>query len=125
MSIGGVMVVRGRTRRVTRTHVRCQPQTQQISTASRARVTCRLGDARQTLEMRNVTVLSDATNYVVVHSEGRRFPGLVVQGDRLNDWQRLVSGGDVDSIAILAEELAIAVEEYKRVCEARGQELPF
>ena len=56
--------------------------------------------------MKHVTVLSDVTNYVVVQTEGRRFPGLVVQGDRLREWARLAAGGDSDAIELLARHLA-------------------
>jgi hypothetical protein len=71
------------------------------------------------IEMRDVRVLSDATNYVVVHVEGRRFPGLVVQGDRLREWLRLARAGDPMSVDLLADELTTSVEEYERIC---GQE---
>ena len=66
--------------------------------------------------MRVVEVLSDATNYVVVRTEGRKHPGLVVQGDRLHEWLRLARKGDADAIELLQEELALSVAEYERVC---------
>jgi hypothetical protein len=66
--------------------------------------------------MRAVEVLSDATNFVVVRTEGRRHPGLVVQGDRLREWLRLAQVGDADAIESLQEELAASVAEYERVC---------
>jgi len=67
--------------------------------------------------MRTVEVLSDATNYVVVRTEGRRYPGLVVQGDRLREWLRLARAADATSIDLLADALAVSVEEYERVCD--------
>ena len=68
--------------------------------------------------MRTVEVLSDATNYVIVRSEGRGHPGLVVQGDRLREWLRLARVGDSVSIELLADELTESVTEYERVCGA-------
>ncbi len=68
--------------------------------------------------MRSVEVLSDATNYVIVRTEGRKHPGLVVQGDRLGEWLRLARAGDPESIGLLADELAASVAEYERVCAA-------
>ena len=66
--------------------------------------------------MRTVEVLSDATNYVVVRTEGRRYPGLVVQGDRLREWLRLARVADPTSIDLLADALSESVAEYERVC---------
>lgn len=66
--------------------------------------------------MRAVEVLSDATNFVVVRTEGRKHPGLVVQGDRLREWLRLAQVSDTDAIESLREELAASVAEYERVC---------
>jgi len=74
--------------------------------------------------MKSVTVLSDATNFNVVHSEGRRYPGLVLQGDRLRAWHQLVHRGDSDSIEWLAEEIAESLAEYERVCALHGLSMP-
>ena len=68
--------------------------------------------------MRSVEVLSDATNYVIVRTEGRKHPGLVVQGDRLGEWLRLARAGDPESIELLADQLAESVAEYERLCAA-------
>jgi hypothetical protein len=62
-----------------------------------------------------IRVLSSASNYAVVQMPGRRFPGMVVQGDRLREWTRLAHAGDYESIAILANELSTSLEEYDRV----------
>lgn len=70
--------------------------------------------------MKKVTVLSDVTNYAVVHVEGRRFPGLVVKGDRLREWLRLARAGDPMSVDMLADELTRSVAEYERVCDAES-----
>ncbi len=67
--------------------------------------------------MRTVEVLSDATNYVVVRTEGRKHPGLVVQGDRLREWLRLAHAADATSIDDLAVQLSASLAEYDRVCD--------
>jgi hypothetical protein len=53
-----------------------------------------------------VEVLSDAVNNVVVRTGDRRYPALVVQGDRLKEWGRLASAADGRSVELLASELA-------------------
>lgn len=70
--------------------------------------------------MISVKVLSEVVNNVVVVTEGRRFPGLVVQGDRLHEWLRLAKVGDADSIELLRDELRESVAEYDRVCKREG-----
>jgi hypothetical protein len=73
--------------------------------------------------MTRVAVLSDAVNNVVVQVEGRRYPGLVVQGDRLREWRRLAKQGDENSISLLATALDDAVAWYDRVnAEHRGDD---
>jgi hypothetical protein len=66
--------------------------------------------------MKSVEVLSDATNYVIVQTEGRKYPGLVVQGDRLREWLRLASAADPMSIDWLVDQLAESLVEYEQVC---------
>ena len=68
--------------------------------------------------MRSVEVLSDATNYVIVRTEGPKHPGLVVQGDRLGEWLRMARAGDTESIQLLADQLTESVAEYERICGA-------
>jgi hypothetical protein len=63
-----------------------------------------------------IRVLSEAVNYAVLQLPGRRYPGLLVQGDRLREWTRLAMAGDPESIAILADALSVSLEEYDRVC---------
>jgi len=69
-------------------------------------------------------VLSELTNNVVVVTEGRKFPGLVVQGDRLHSWLKLAQAGDVESIELLEYEMQLAVAEFDRVCEREGYSSP-
>jgi len=70
--------------------------------------------------MRTVEVLSDATNYVVVRTEGRKHPGLIVQGDRLREWLRLARAADPASVERLSDELSASIAEYDRVCDVAG-----
>jgi hypothetical protein len=67
-----------------------------------------------------VEVLSGVVNHVVIQCEGRRFPAIAVQGDRLKEWARLSQAGDPESLAILADALQMSVEEYDRVCRVSG-----
>lgn len=74
--------------------------------------------------MKSVKVLSDAVNSVVVLVEGRRYPGMVVQGDRLRWWAKLAQAGDAESVDILSFEIEQAVIEYDRVSSIHGLSLP-
>ncbi|MGW8565018.1 hypothetical protein [Isoptericola sp. NPDC055881] len=71
-----------------------------------------------------VKVLSGSVNNVVVVTDGRRLPGLVVQGDRLHEWLRLVQEGGADSVEILEEELRLSVAELERVSKQEGYPAP-
>lgn len=75
--------------------------------------------------MSSVRVLSEAVNNVVVQLEGRRYPALVVQGDRLKEWLRLANAGDVDSVEMLADALRDSVDEYDRVTRAHGVSMDY
>ena len=81
-------------------------------------------------------LLSRGINYAVVQLPGRRFPGVVVQGDSLNNLvvqlQKLrslaeshadeeLTGGLTELHDILRE----ASLHYERVCLERGIELPY
>jgi hypothetical protein len=67
-----------------------------------------------------IRVLADAVNNMVVHVEGRRYPALVIQGDRLKEWKRLAESGDANSIEILAQALRDAVSWYDEVANKHG-----
>lgn len=83
-----------------------------------------------------IEVFSEATNAAVVHMPGRRFPGVVLQGDTLdtmaqsasrlrNFLQVGVDANAADEAALLVEELAELVVHYKRVLREHNLELPF
>jgi hypothetical protein len=81
-------------------------------------------------------LLSRAINYAVVQLPGRRFPGVVVQGDSLHsligqieELQRLSEPyRDEELILGLAEihdVLNSARVHYERICRERGIALPY
>jgi hypothetical protein len=67
-------------------------------------------------------VLSTVTNYAVVQLPGRKYPGLVVQGDRLREWVELIRAGDSNSIESLTDALTTSLNEYVRVSREHGYE---
>jgi len=79
-------------------------------------------------------VLSDKTNAAVVRMQGRRFPGVVVQGDTLsvivyrarNVCEQIAAGGDALNAA---RELLAGLEtlqaHYESVLSAHGLPLPY
>jgi hypothetical protein len=72
----------------------------------------------------DIRVLSDTVNNFVVLVAGRKFPGLVVQGDRLHHWLRMAQAGDVESVELLEYEIQLAAAEFDRVSEQEGFSVP-
>ena len=83
-----------------------------------------------------LTVLSDTVNSPVVHFPGRRFPGVLVQGDSLENMASLAAGiakqiglGDLEkakwATQDLAEQLDCHVKLYEETLKAFGLELPY
>jgi hypothetical protein len=83
-----------------------------------------------------VTLLSRPINYAVVQLPGRKFPGVVVQGDtlhslilRVNALSRLLKSGENDEAAAgledIGNDLAEAMTHYEKVCADRGIALPY
>ena len=84
----------------------------------------------------SVQLLSKPTNYAVVQLPGRKFPGVVIQGDSLHSLvQRLT---EIQSIAAkhrdeelnasvgeLLEVLGRASKNYETICNERGISLPY
>ena len=84
----------------------------------------------------NVELLSKATNHAVVQLPGRKFPGVVVQGDslhgivqRLAELQTLAQAHDDEELtaglAELHDLLQEASKRYEAVCKERGITLPY
>jgi hypothetical protein len=84
----------------------------------------------------SVELLSPPANYAVVHLPGRKFPGVVFQGDSLHNLLRRVtelreltdkySDEEVAaSLAELSQSLSEVVQHYETVCHGRGIPLPY
>lgn len=84
----------------------------------------------------SVELLSQPANYAVVQLPGRKFPGVVFQGDSLHNLFHVVvelrrltekySDEEVEaSLAKLAATLGEVVQHYERVCSDRGISLPY
>lgn len=89
-------------------------------------------------EPRAIELLDATTNAAVVRMPGRRFPGIVVQGDTLHSWSVLAdslmasvngTAGIDPEVALEMVELADLIrshlDQYERVLRARGLELPY
>lgn len=81
-------------------------------------------------------VITENTNAAVVRMPGRRFPGIVLQGDSLNylrvlsvDLKRRLASFDDEDLANTVEELEALLQGYARAYEAalerEGVELPY
>ncbi len=80
-------------------------------------------------------VLAVTGNMAVVRVVGRRYPGLLMQGDTLSTLVEqsraicsMIATGDsdlADEAADLREQLEEALREYERVLAANGIELPY
>jgi hypothetical protein len=83
--------------------------------------------------MTDAKLLSEATNYAVVHLPGRAFPGVVFQGDSLNilisDLERASNERDPAereaTLRFVIENLREAQARYEAVLEAEGMSLPY
>lgn len=60
-----------------------------------------------------------------MRTPGRRFAGLVVQGDRLGEWVRLARSSDPEDRDELCEELENSLRELVRVSESTGIGVPI
>jgi hypothetical protein len=83
-----------------------------------------------------VQVFDDSPNYVVLKTEGRRFPGLVVQGDSLSNLvnlsgeaQNAIRNRDFEEaeevIEELHDQLLEKIQHYERVLLSNHVELPY
>jgi hypothetical protein len=81
--------------------------------------------------MSSARLLTPATNYAVVQLPGRNFPGVVVQGDSLNNLVSLLDGALLDEserMDLIAEALDIlkgARNRYEETCVNAGIPLPY
>ncbi|RUP11085.1 hypothetical protein [Hyphomicrobium sp.] len=83
-----------------------------------------------------VEIYSDATNYAVMRHPGRRFPGILIQGDTLysivynaESAKAALGRGDLkkatEEIDELVEGLRARLDHYKKVLLDHGLPLPF
>ena len=75
-------------------------------------------------------LLTEAHNYAVVQLPGRRYPGVVIQGDSLFNLVRALTPSsdgklDTNKIQIAFETLSEVLACYKKVCVRNGTGLPF
>lgn len=68
--------------------------------------------------------LSPLVNQAVVRTPGRRFAGLVLQGDRLGEWVRMVRSSDPEDREELRQELEDSLRELVRVSQSTGVGVP-
>lgn len=88
------------------------------------------------MHVEEVEIYSDASNAAIMRHPGRRFPGLLVQGDTLYTLFRqaeevcaAASGklteDEYDELDQLRERLRTFVDHYKNVLHAHQIKLPF
>ncbi len=83
------------------------------------------------MRIENVEIYSDQSNMPVVRHPGRKFPGLLVQGDTLHALcaQSAVTLSDspdaVDELRDLHSTLLAMLEHYKSVLDEHQISLPF
>lgn len=83
--------------------------------------------------MSEVKLLSEPTNYAVVHLPGRRFPGVVFQGDSLHiliaDLERAANEADpnarADELEAVLDRLRDVRTHYEAVMAREGMERPY
>ncbi|MGL5839783.1 MAG: DUF6959 family protein [Sphingorhabdus sp.] len=81
-----------------------------------------------------VEIYSDATNAAVMRHPGRKFPGMLIQGDTLHSLSRMASDALASAVPEsdqwyclkdLADALQIRVDHYAEVMREHALELPF
>ena len=79
-------------------------------------------------------IYSDASNAAVLRHPGRRFPGVLIQGDTLNNWSGMAKAAlkgaapdseQYDDLVELTKQLEGYVSHYARVLQEHGMALPF
>jgi hypothetical protein len=83
--------------------------------------------------MKTAEVIEDLSKYPIVHMPGRKFPGVVVQGDTLNEWVKMLDEALMvsdlrkmrDEIEYVRDMLSGARGVYERVCVKNIGKLPY
>lgn len=82
----------------------------------------------------SVEIYSDATNAAVMRHPDRKFPGMLIQGDSLDNMYSMalgaLAGAEPDSdhwhdLKELVDQLEQRVKLYVKVLKEHGLELPF
>jgi predicted RNase H-like HicB family nuclease len=88
------------------------------------------------MRIENVEIYSDRSNAAVMRHPGRRFPGMLVQGDALSELCRQADLACAEAEGVLSEDgygelddlrekLRAWLDEYTQVLQAHGLPLPF
>ncbi len=88
------------------------------------------------MNAQSVKVLDESPNFVVLQTQRRRFPGIVIQGDSLKNLVKQASeaklalerGNTDESAAAIAElqvELFSRIQHYEEVLTRLAMELPY
>ena len=87
------------------------------------------------MKTESVEIYSEASNAAIIRYPGRRFPGVLVQGDTLHSIvaslqlvMKNSSGLDEEPLAALAgavEQLEALLAHYRSVLETHAMQLPF
>lgn len=78
--------------------------------------------------MEGAHLIDRAGNWAVVQLEGRRFPGIFMQGDTFASLVRLIEGADdplPDDLQELRSEMIAVRRYFEGVLKDRGEELPY
>jgi len=83
--------------------------------------------------MTDVKLLSEPTNYAVVHLPGRAYPGVVFQGDSLNILINELRGASIESdaeersitLGAVIERLEAVQKGYEAVLDREGIDTPY
>lgn len=73
-------------------------------------------------------LIDRAGNWAVVQLDGRRFPGIFMQGDTFASLVRLIEGADdpvPEDLQELRGELIAIRQYYESVMRDRGEKLPY
>lgn len=80
------------------------------------------------MRLEEVEIFSDASNSAVTRHPGRRFPGVLVQGDTLHSLLMSVRAalrGDPEELTEVEGRLSVLVEHYETVLAAHGISRPY
>ena len=86
------------------------------------------------MRIERIEIYSDAINAAIMRHPGRKFPGMLIQGDTLHSWSSMaaaaLAGAEPDSdhwydLKELADVLQERVNFYAQTMQEHGLKLPF